>query len=191
MFKKPKKERKMQEVNASSMADIAFLLLVFFLMVTRIAQDKGIAIQLPEWSFEEPPKAEVNDRNMFLVLANDRGQFLVEEELANIKDIKRMAKEFITNNGRNPELSDSPQEATISFAYDRSTKYEDYIQVFNELMAAYNELRNEYTEREWGLDYYEMTKDKANRDFYKDKLNIVKDVYPRRLSEAKPKEFGE
>lgn len=185
-----RKSRKLEEINASSMADIAFLLLVFFLMVTKIDVDKGIFVSLPEWTDAPPPDAKVNDRNMFLVMANTHGQLLVEEKLSDVKELKDMAKRFVMNNGANPDLSDSPKDAVISFAYDRSTEYSVYIEVYNELRAAFNEIRNNYCDNKWGISYYTMMATQESRRTYKPYITEVRDLYPMNISEAKPKDFG-
>ncbi|NJO03213.1 MAG: biopolymer transporter ExbD [Bacteroidia bacterium] len=133
------------EVNAGSMADIAFLLLIFFLVTTTIASDKGLSILLPPKREEdELNEFKMKDRNVFKVLVNSRNQLLVEEEPLSLDQLREAAKEFINNKGREPEMSDSPQEAAVSFKTDRGTRYDVYIRVLDEIKASYNELRAEY-----------------------------------------------
>ncbi|GAB4199541.1 MAG: biopolymer transporter ExbD [Thermoflexibacter sp.] len=176
------------EVNASSMADIAFLLLIFFLVTTTIASDKGLTLRLPP---KRPPDAmdevKLKDRNVFNVLVNSNNQLLVEEELMDIKRLKEEAKKFIMNNGRDERSSESPDKAVISLKHDRGTKYEVYISVMDELKKAYNELRAEYM----GItvaEYLEMENDeKKSKD---PKLEEAKQKIPYQLSEAEPTNVG-
>jgi biopolymer transport protein ExbD len=140
------------EVNAGSMADIAFLLLIFFLVTTTIPKDSGLNRKLPpiDESNTEPPI--IKEKNVFTVSLNRNDQLLVEDQLMEIKDLRAAAFEFLDNNGdgtcafckgkRNDASSDNPDKAVISLANDRETSYAIYISVQNELVAAYNELRN-------------------------------------------------
>ncbi|MCU0392488.1 MAG: biopolymer transporter ExbD [Thermoflexibacter sp.] len=176
------------EVNASSMADIAFLLLIFFLVTTTIASDKGLTLRLPP---KRPPDAldevKLKDRNVFNVLVNSNNQLLVEEELMDVKRIKEEAKKFIMNNGRDEKSSESPDKAVISLKHDRGTKYEVYISVMDELKKAYNELRAEYmgiTVAEY-LDMENEEKKSKNPKLEEAKLKI-----PYQLSEAEPTNVG-
>lgn len=172
------------------MADIAFLLLVFFLVTTEIDIDEGINVALPPWSDVPPPPVEQNDRNSLTVLINSRNQLLVEEELADIKDLRKRTKAFIMNNGRDPELSDSPQKAIVSFKGDVGTSYDMYIQVYNELRGAYNDLRDEMTNRKTNgrvarfIDLDPNTRDSLVRE-------EIKLAIPARLSEAEPTKLGQ
>ena len=114
---------------------------------------------------------------------------LVEEELAQIEDLRKRAKEFISNNGRNPELSDSPQKAIVSFKGDVGTSYNMYIQVYNELRGAYNDLRNDMTRQKTNgrvLKFEDLdptTRDSVLRE-------EIKFALPARLSEAEPTKLG-
>ena len=175
------KTRPNSGINAGSMADIAFLLLIFFLMVTKLDQDKGISVILPEWT-DIIEEVELPPRNVFVVLVNSRDQLLVENELCPIEELRTRTIEFIDNNGRNPELSDSPQKAVVSFKADRGTSYERYIDVYNELKASYNTLRDAYSERTYGVAFAILSDTTERQD--------VKDTYPLRLSEAEPTAFG-
>lgn len=177
-----KKKRGVPEINASSMADIAFLLLIFFLVTTEIAIDEGINITLPPYTDVPPPPIEANDRNTLTVNINARDQIQVEEELTEVRELRDITKRFINNNGADPSQSDSPLEAIVSFKGDRGTSYEMYINVYNELRGAYNELRDEAAKKKFGKPLTELT-DTA-------KINEIKDLYPIRISEAEPTEFG-
>ena len=190
-----KKKRANPEINSSSMADIAFLLLIFFLVTTTIANDKGILMQLPPKPDDiEDIEIKIKEHNLFKVYVNSADRLLVEgEPVSNVTEIRGMAKEHILNNGKNPEMSDNPKDAIVSFKTDRGTSYEMYILVLNELNAAYNEIyaaRAGITTVEWrGLD----TKDPESRKLY----DIGRGVdatggitIPRNISIAEPSKIG-
>ena len=117
-----RKKRNSPEVNAGSMADIAFLLLIFFLVTTTIATDKGLGIQLPPKPDpnDPPPDVRFNERNLFKVLINSRDQMLVEgEPMDDVDQLRGMVRDFVLNNGRDEESSDSPLDAIVSLKTDR------------------------------------------------------------------------
>lgn len=133
-----------QEINASSMADIAFLLLIFFLVTTTIASDKGLRIILPPKRDDTPQdKVELNERNVYTILVNARNQLLVEGEYGKLENLRSGIKKFITNNGKDKESSDNPKEAVVSYKTDRATQYKTYLRVLDEIKGAYNEVRAE------------------------------------------------
>ena len=184
MLKKESASRRVSvEINASSMADIAFLLLVFFLVTTTIDVDKGLLVKLPPWSEEEVDTQRLKERNVFSVLVNANNQLLVRGEPANIKDLRDRAKEFITNPQRRPDLSEKPSKAVISLKNDRGTKYATYLEVYNELLGAYNELWNETANSLYGVDYSEELPFAYRKE--------IKTRVPMVLSEAEPTAFGE
>lgn len=145
-------KRAAPEVNAGSMADIAFLLLIFFLVTTTIEKDSGINRKLPPMDDSEVEPPIIKKKNIFTVLINKNDQLLVEDEPMEIKDLRRAAVEFLDNGGdgtcdfcqgaKDPSSSDNPDKAIISLKNDRETTYAAYIAVQNELVAAYNVLRN-------------------------------------------------
>lgn len=193
------------EVNAGSMADIAFLLLIFFLVTTTIETDAGLDRMLPPF---EPPDTDVviKQKNIFVVNINKYGQLLVEEQLMDIRDLRAAAIAFLDNGGsptgtpdycnyckgkRDEKSSDSPQKAIISLKNDRETTYSTYITVQNELVAAYNDLRNREAKRLYGRDFTEMESEYLNpetpssvRDELKDKVQKIQELFPQKLSEA-------
>lgn len=200
-----KKNRGGAEVNSGSMADIAFLLLIFFLVTTTIASDKGILITLPPKPDpnEPPPDINKNQRNIFKILANSSDRLLVEDEpFGDINDVPRLReliKEFVTNYGRNPELSDNPVEAVVSFKADRGTSYELYIAVLDELQAAYNEMYGERVASELlqmfpdaGPDQLgDLFRELDNTDpAQKAIYNQARDEFPRNISIAQPSNIG-
>ena len=178
------KRRGLQEINAGSMADIAFLLLIFFLVTTTMDVDSGIARKLPPMPDEEMQEddSQINAKNIYVVLINTNNQLLVEGELMDISQLREGAKRFINNNGIDPNLSENPDKAIISLQNDRGTEYKTYIQVQNELAAAYNELRNDAALNKFGKRYIDLNKT--------DKKEIRK-MYPQKISEAEPKNIGE
>lgn len=176
-----KKKRESVEVNASSMADIAFLLLVFFLVTTQIVADRGLRMTLPpKGEIEEEVK--IHDRNVFKVLINSQDKLLVENKPMDIAELKERAKEFITNNGRNPELSDSPKDAIVSFKGDRGTTYATYIEVVDLLKAAYNELHAAHL----GITLEEFLELDPTKPEDAKQINKAREAIPPQLSEAEP-----
>jgi len=186
--------RKTPEINGGSMADIAFLLLIFFLVATTMDIDTGLSRQMPPYN----PDAVENDdqikeRNVYVVLINSNDQILVEGQQMNVRDIREAAKEFIVNpedKANLPEktLKEIPllgermvSKGIISLQNDRGTSYGMYIKVQNELIAAYNEVREEVSMREFGQHY---------DDLLEDKKDAVKEYYPQIISEAEPKNIG-
>lgn len=183
MAKKSSRDRMSNEINAGSMADIAFLLLIFFLVTTTIAEDKGILVKLPPWSEEEPDITKLKERNVYSVLVNAQNQLLVREQAMRIEDLRENAKEFIANPMKREDLSEKPTKAIISLKNDRGTNYETYLMVYNELKGAYNDLWNELCQRKFGIDYSEELP-VAYRKAIKAEIPFV-------LSEAEPTNFGE
>ncbi|KQC30062.1 ExbD/TolR family protein [Flagellimonas eckloniae] len=188
------------EVNAGSMADIAFLLLIFFLVTTTIETDAGLDRMLPPM---EPPEEDVviKQKNIFTVNINRNGQLLVEDELMDLRNLRESAKTFLENGAdgscefckgkRDPASSDNPTKAIISLKNDRETKYSTYITVQNELVGAYNDLRNREAQRLYGQDFTKMESEYLNpetpesvREGLKDKVKRIQEMFPQKLSEA-------
>jgi biopolymer transport protein ExbD len=177
------KRRGLPEINAGSMADIAFLLLIFFLVTTTMDVDTGIARKLPPMPEEELQNddSQIHAKNIYVVLINSNNQLLVEGELMDISQLRDGAKDFIDNNGRNPNSSENPEKAIISLQNDRGTEYMTYIRVQNELAAAYNELRNEAALNKFGERYADLNKTQKKE---------IRKMYPQKISEAEPKNIG-
>jgi len=203
-------KRAAPEVNAGSMADIAFLLLIFFLVTTTMEKDSGINRKLPPIE-ESDEDVIIKQKNIFTVLLNGKDQLLVEDEIMELKDIRAAAIEFLDNGGgtdndgnscdycqgkRNPSSSDHPDKAIISLKNDRETSYAAYISVQNELVGAYNELRNRRAlqlgpQRGFAdMSYIEMTKNAkdvnwpGNKEKLKEVIDQIKKEYPQKLSEV-------
>jgi len=202
--------RSAPEVNAGSMADIAFLLLIFFLVTTTMEKDKGISRQLPPIQ-EEAEDILIKDKNLFIVLVNKNDDLLVEDEPMELKDLRQAAIEFLDNGGapsnspencnycrgkKDPSSSDNPNKAIISVQNDRLTSYNMYIAVQNELVGAYNFLRNRESQRLYGWDFTDVKSlvdagtyvgDKSKAE---ENLKEIQELYPLKLSEATPKKTG-
>ena len=182
MGKKSSKDRMSNEVNAGSMADIAFLLLIFFLVTTTIAEDKGVLVRLPPWSEEPPEVLKFKTRNVYSILVNANNDLLVRGEPLKIENLKEGVQEFILNPERRDDLAESSVDAIVSLKNDRGTKYETYLNVYNEVKAAYNSLHNQEAQRKFGKDYEFLTVPQQKE---------VRAVIPMKLSEAEPSKFGD
>jgi len=177
-----KKHRMRNEINAGSMADIAFLLLIFFLVTTTIAEDKGVLVKLPPWSEEPPENIKLNTRNVYSVLVNANNELLVRGEPMDVKKLKENTKLFIVNPEKRSDLSEDPTKAIVSLKNDRGTKYKMYLEVYNELKAAYNEIWEEQSMIKFGKNLEELNKSQRQE---------ISDAFPLVISEAEPTKFGE
>lgn len=177
-----RKKRGIPEINAGSMADIAFLLLVFFLVTTTMDIPTGIQVQLPPITDEPPPESKQRKREVLEVLVNSQDQLLVEGKLLDVSQLKDKTKEHLTNEGKDPTLSTTSTKAIVSLKNDRGTSYDMYIKVYNELDAAYAEVRNEYALARFGVEYSKLRTEAQ--------IDEVKDKYPKKLSEAEPVNIG-
>ena len=201
-------KRSAPEVNAGSMADIAFLLLIFFLVTTTIETDSGLNRKLPPMEdIVDPPI--IKERNIFTVVVNKNNDLLVEEKPMPISDLREAAVAFLDNGGgegedacnycqgaRDKDSSDNPDKAVISLKNDRETDYKVYIAVQNELVAAYNVLRNREFARlnpNLGLSfvdadrrYFDPRTSTSEKEALNPKLAEVKVLFPQKLSEAEP-----
>jgi len=206
-------KRSIPEVNAGSMADIAFLLLIFFLVTTTIEQDNGITRKLPRWEDVPPPNPPViKKKNIFTVVVNKKDQMLVEDEVMELKDLRKAAMDFIDNGGgigtegdkcdyckgeRSESSSDHPSKAIIALKNERETTYSTYVAIQNELGAAYTELRNREAVRLYGAGntFTAMNatfkdpkvKDAALKVKLETRLKKLKGMYPQIISEAESK----
>jgi biopolymer transport protein ExbD len=183
MARSKSRDRVTTEINAGSMADIAFLLLIFFLVTTTIAEDRGILVKLPPWSDIPPETQKLKQRNVYSVLVNAQNQLLVRGEVMRLDDLRQNAKEFIANPNGREDYAEKPSRAIISLKNDRGTNYRTYLEVYNELKAAYSELWNELSMRKFNVPYSE--------DMPIAQRKAIKDEIPFVISEAEPTNFGE
>ncbi|WP_435135120.1 ExbD/TolR family protein [Formosa sp. A9] len=207
-------KRSAPEVNAGSMADIAFLLLIFFLVTTTIETDSGLNRKLPPLEENEQQDVIIKEKNIFQLTVNKNNDLFLktggEEKLIELKDLRVAAVNFLDNGGgtgkdackncqgkRNPKSSDNFDKAIISLQNDRLAKYDMYISVQNEILAAYNQLRDrEFKKAYPGLDMSFVEADKrysdprtsaSEKDQLKEKLENIKVMIPQKFSEAEPK----
>lgn len=187
--------RALPEINAGSMADIAFLLLIFFLVTTTMETQTGIFRKLPpleEQQDEKPPKIE--KRNLLTVLVNKFDQINVNGEEVKVKDVTRITREFIENR-ENSETKPAKKNINIkgygeaeiskgivSLMNDRGTTYEVYIAVQDALATAFEDMRNDKSREIFKKSYEQLIEDKED-----DKIDIIKQMIPMAISEAEPK----
>ena len=192
-----RKKRDIPGINASSTADMAFILLIFFLVTTSMDTDRGLARRLPP-----PPDPNVQqdniivkERNVLQVRVNKDNQLMVGSEYLEISQLRAKAKEFIANENNDENLPEKhivnipllggacqvTEKHVISVTNDVGTSYQAYIDVQNELVAAYNELRNELAQSKFGKTYAECNEDEQK---------AIREYYPQKISEAEPKKYG-
>ncbi|PJI76084.1 ExbD/TolR family protein [Capnocytophaga canimorsus] len=199
-------KRSIPEVNAGSMADIAFFLLIFFLVTTTIETNAGIMTKLPPKIDLKTPPPPVKERNVLEVVVNKNNQLLVDGQLMELKDVRKAAKEFLDNGADGScahcqgkklvESSENPDKAVISLRNDRETSYKTYVAVQNELIAAYNELRerervrlfpNEVSFMEMDAEYNAARTPKSRKNELEPKIKKLQELFPRKLIEAESK----
>ena len=193
-----RKKRSMPGINSSSTADIAFMLLIFFLTTTSMDTDKGLARRLPP---PPDPNVKNNDdlkvkvRNVLQVRINKDNQLMVGSEYMEVSQLRAKAKEFIANPNDDPNMPEKhvvnipllggdcmvAKNHVISVTNDVGTTYQAYIDVQNELVAAYNELRNEKAKEAFGKEYAECNEDEQK---------AIREFHPQKISEAEPKKYG-
>jgi biopolymer transport protein ExbD len=172
-----KKKRDPAEIPSSSLADIAFLLLIFFLVTTTIDVDTGIGLVLPPPPdpAQEPPP--IKEKNMMKILVNSQGMILMNEKPAALTEVKDLLKKFIDNKGVDPALSDSPDKAIVSLKTDKQTPYRIYIDVLDEVKGSYRDLRNSLSMARFGVPYDKLSKENQKN---------INESYPQKISEAEP-----
>ena len=131
--------KKLPEINAGSMADIAFLLLVFFLVTTTMQQDKGLRVLLPQWTPDVEP-INVYESNILQVVLTGNDQLFVKDKKFEVENLKEQTMRFVLNNGKDPNLSQRPRLARVLLTNDNNGSYDLYLRVSNEIHAAYNEI---------------------------------------------------
>jgi len=177
-----KRKRTDPEIPGSSLADIAFLLLIFFLVTTTINVDTGIGLTLPpipDESIEPPP---IKERNLLKILVSAQGLVLLDDEPSSITEVKEKVKNFIKNPDSDPNLSEAPDKAIVSIKTDRRTPYNVYINMLDEVIGAYNELRDEASMASYGVPFKSLDENSEQYEI------ISKDLYPKKISIAEPDE---
>ena len=189
--------KKIPQINASSMADISFLLLIFFLVTTSMDVNQGLARRLPA---PIPPDQKIEDkdinkRNLLVVKINSANQLMVQGQLMDVKQLREKAKEFIKNEQNNDHLPKLVEEDfgapigtimytkdhVISVQNDVDTQYQAYLDVQNELVAAYNELREECAKQYFHKSFSELEEEQQKQ---------IQKIYPQKISEAEPINYG-
>ncbi len=187
--------RNVPEIPTASMADIAFMLLIFFLVATTMDVDSGLSRTLPPMPDEtQQDDQQIRERNIFTVRVDRLDRLLVEGQIEDLRNLRDRAKMFIANPNDDPTMPEKehqtidyfgevyiPRMAVVSLQNDRGTSYGMYIQVQNELTAAYNELRNEISRQQFGLLFDQLNPDQQA---------AVREYYPMRISEAEPRGGG-
>ena len=191
-----RKKRGVPGINSSSTADIAFMLLIFFLITTSMDTDRGLARRLPPPPENEKQKDDiiVKERNVLQIRLNKDDQLMIGGEWSDIKQLREKAKEFIANPKDDPNMPEKhaktlpffgnvmiTEKHVISVQNDVGTSYDAYFQVQNELVAAYNELRDELAKAQFGKPLAECTEEQKE---------AISDYYPQKISEAEPKKYG-
>lgn len=197
MFGK-KGKRAIPEINGGTMADIAFLLLIFFMVTTTMDQETGIQRKLPE-KVEDPQDVKVKERNVFTVLVNSSDMLLVNGEPGDIDLLKDRVKEFISNVNDDPAMPEKTEKdidligkykvskGVISLQNDRLTSFEKYMQIQDVLTQAFNDLRNDLCKQKFNTSYFalmELAKTDAEAE---SKIEAVQLAIPLSISEAEPK----
>jgi biopolymer transport protein ExbD len=188
--------RKTPEIPSASMADIAFMLLIFFITATSMDVDSGlerVLPQMPPENQEQDDTPPIKERNVFSVLLDANNRLMVEGELLRVEDLREKAKEFMMNPNNSEHLPETkPTEipllgnidvtkGVISLRNDHGTQYGMYLSVQNELVAAVNELRNEFSTQKFGKKYEDLTSEQKE---------AIREAIPSRISEAEPKTIG-
>ena len=174
-----KKKREGAEINGSSMADIAFLLLIFFLVTTTINVDTGIGMVLPPPLDPEQEPPPIRERNLMKILVNAQGLVLMDEEPVPITEVRTKLIDFIDNPEGNEELAVSPDAAIVSLKTQRETPYSIYIDMLDEVMGAYKDLRDAASRSNYGVPYDALADDSPQQ-------NQIQDMYPKKISIAEP-----
>ncbi len=167
-----KKRGNAPSINASSMADVAFLLLIFFLVVTTIDVDKGITVKLPPWCEGPDCVTEAPNSQILSIKVNAANQLLVKGTEIEIGALKERTKQY---------LLEKEKKSIISLQNDRATNYDTYLAVYNELKAAYNEVWEQEAFKQYGEAYERLGTDQKRE---------IRKIYPQVISEAESSDFS-
>lgn len=163
---------KTNSFNAGSMADIAFTLLIFFIVSTTLADEKGVVSMLPKW--EKGTGIEINTRNIFSIEILENGEVMVEEKGFNLKLLKTETVTFMMNNGQNPNYSDSYNDGVVHIKIHPNAPYDKYVEVLSNVKAGFQTIRNEYA-----LETYQKQYDWLNET----QAREVRKKYPLKIAE--------
>jgi len=183
--------RPLQEINAGSMADIAFLLLIFFLVTTTMSTNTGMQRKLPPMPEEQDEQEiEMNERNVMVVLVNKDNNIAIKGRPILLKDVYDKTRDFFLNPNNDENLPDKEMKevpyfgnvmvtkGVVSLQTDRNTNYKKYLQVQNELVRAVNDLRNEISKKQFGMPFDDLPEEKQD---------AVGEIFPLAISEAEPR----
>lgn len=187
--------KKTPALNTSSTADIAFLLLCYFLMTTTMGDQAGLQRRLPPMPDpnQKAQDQKVNKRNLIVVKINSRDRLYAGNEAMDVSQLKDKIKVFLTNPANDATLPEKElkdianygkypvSKGVISLQNDRGTSYQAYIAVQNELVKAVNELRDELSMKTYGKPFANLNEDQQK---------VMKDCIPQNISEAEPKDVG-
>ncbi|HLE55657.1 MAG TPA: biopolymer transporter ExbD [Rhodothermia bacterium] len=176
-----KRKRLAGEIPTASMADIAFLLLIFFLVTTTIDVDTGILMQLPPPLDENQKPPPIKERNMLAILVNAQGDILVENEITRLPEVRREVVRHVTNNGVNPKYSEDAEHAIVSLKTDRKTNYDVYIDVLDEVWMGYREIWDGEARKLGFTDYGTY-----QAGLGEDAVDVVKEKVKAKISLAEP-----
>ena len=196
-------KRTVPDINAGSMADIAFLLLIFFLVTASIENDSGLNRMLPRENAETT--IEIKKRNLFEISINPQNDLMVEGEIIELKELREMTIAFLDNGGiaqeqtgfcgyckggQSAHLSENPDEAIVSLTTSRNSDYSFYVSVQNEIIGAYNSLRNREGQRLFNIDYESLVSNynkdgvkASKKSMLKKKITTLRAMYPQKLIE--------
>jgi len=161
------------------MADIAFLLLVFFLITTTIENDVGIQTELPAW--EQPVDIQIEERNLLKIFINGNNELMVNNKVMDLNEIQNFTYQFVGNAQNNVQWASSPKEAVVSIKLDEESSYKTFIHVYDGLKIAYHQLRDEAAMEAYNLAFDDVT-NPENRAF-------IADLIPIQISEELPFEM--
>jgi biopolymer transport protein ExbD len=174
-----KRQRETAEIPAASLADIAFLLLIFFLVTTTMDVDTGIGLVLPPKPDESVKPPPIKERNLLKILVNQQGLVLINDRPAGVAEVRQKVMDFVdnVNRTRDENMSEAPDKAVVSLKTDRATPYSLYIAMLDEVRGAYNELWDAVSMRQYGIRYIMLDNERKAE---------IRKIYPQNISEAEP-----
>ncbi len=176
-----KRQREEANIPSASLADIAFLLLIFFLVTTTMDVDTGIGLVLPPKPDENIKPPPIKERNLLKILVNQQGLVLINDSPAGVAEVRQKVMDFVDNANRmrDENMSEAPDKAVVSLKTDRATPYSLYIAMLDEVRGAYNELWDAVSMRQYGIRYAMLDNERKAE---------IRKIYPQNISEAEPDE---